>query len=137
MENTPFNLLTGKGWNFYPQFDEFTKAALLVSGAEDIRQSLFILFNTVPGERMNPDYGCALRQFLFGIPTLAMITRMQDMVDKAILRFEPRIQADPVKVDTSQLAEGTLLLDITYTVLGLNTRNNIVFPFHLNEGTLL
>jgi phage baseplate assembly protein W len=128
----------GQGWSFPPSFDAMTKHATLVSGERDIYQSLHVLFNTEPHERvMNPEYGCGLRQFLFAGATLSMQTRLQYVVDRAIKRFEPRIKADPVVLDTSQVADGLLLLQVSYTLLSHNTRHNQVFPFYLKEGTLL
>lgn len=138
MDPQLFTSSAGQGWAFPPRFNPYGKAAQLVNGPEDIYQSLFVLLNTTPGERiMDPFYGCALRHFLFGTPTLSMLTQLQDVVNKAILRFEPRIAADPVRIDTSRLTDGVLLLEVSYALLDRNSRNNAVFPFYLQEGTLL
>ncbi len=127
----------GQGWSFPPQFDTETKALALVRELEDIQQSLYILLRTEPGERvMQPDYGCALRPFLFENLVSSTLTRLQDVVQKAILRYEPRVQAGPVQVDASRVADGVLLLDVSYTVRRLNSRHNLVFPFYLQEATL-
>lgn len=128
----------GQGWGFPPSFDPETKSLALVHDAEDIRQSLYILFHTEPGERiMHPEYGCALRQFLFADLNHSTLTQLQDVVNRAILRFEPRILAGPVQVDTTQLNDGILLLEVSYTIRSVNSRHNVVFPFYLREATLL
>ncbi|MDO7883971.1 GPW/gp25 family protein [Hymenobacter cheonanensis] len=125
----------GQGWAFPPQFDPATKALALVSEELDVEQSLYILFHTEPGERiMNPDYGCALRQFLFENMVRTTLTRLQEVVNKAILRFEPRIKASPVQVDTGQLADGILRLQLTYVIRATNSEYNKVFPFYLRDA---
>jgi phage baseplate assembly protein W len=135
-ENYPSFL--GQGWNFPPRFDGESKELALVQATADIDQSLYILLHTEPGERvMNPEYGCALRQFLFENMVSSQLTRLQDVVNKAILRFEPRVLAGPVQVNTSRLADGVLLLEVLYTIRTLNSRHNVVFPFYLQEATLL
>jgi phage baseplate assembly protein W len=138
MSTTLDSSFLGQGWSFPPQFDSETKALALVSAEEDIRQSLYILFHTEPGERvMNPAYGCALRQFLFEGMVSSTLTQLQEVVSKAILRFEPRITVGAVQADVSRLAEGILQLEVAYTIRSVNSRHNVVFPFYLQEATQL
>jgi len=33
--------------------------------------------------------------------------------------------------------EGQVLIEVFYTIRGTNTRHNLVYPFYLEEGTLL
>jgi phage baseplate assembly protein W len=128
----------GQGWNFPPRFDTGTKVLALTRNEEDVQQSLYILLHTEPGERiMNPEYGCPLRQFLFETPTLTRVTQMQQVVERAILRFEPRVTAGPVRVNTEQLNDGLLLLEVAYTIRNVNSRHNVVYPFYFREATLL
>lgn len=139
MTDTGRNLsFLGQGWSFPPQFDPATKELALVQEAEDIRQSLYVLFHTEPGERvMQPTYGCALRQFLFEMPVSSTLARLEEEVCNAILHFEPRINVQLVQTDTSDLANGILRLEVNYVIRTLNSRHNIVFPFFLQEATLL
>ncbi len=128
----------GQGWSFPPQFDPATKGLALAREAEDIRQSLYILFHTEPGERvMQPAYGCALRQFLFDMPVSSTLARMEEEVRNAVLHFEPRINVELVRTNTDDLASGILRLEVTYVIRAVNSRNNVVFPFFLQEATLL
>ncbi|GAB7202250.1 hypothetical protein [Dickeya oryzae] len=46
------NAFLGTGWGFPPQFDTATHSIGMVSGDEDIRQSLALLLSTRPGERI-------------------------------------------------------------------------------------
>jgi phage baseplate assembly protein W len=138
MDNKESPSFLGQGWNFPPRFDAETKVLALAHEEEDIRQSLYILFHTEPGERvMNPEYGCALRQFLFENMVLSKLTQMREVINRAILRFEPRITVGQVQVNTEQQLDGILLLEVSYTIRSLNSRHNVVFPFYLHEATLL
>jgi len=138
MSNDPNTSFLGQGWAFPPRFDTETKVLALAQEETDIYQSLHILFHTEPGERvMNPEYGCALRQFLFRNMNLSELTHLESVVKRAILRFEPRITAGAVRANTDRIVDGVLLLEVTYTVRSLNSRHNVVFPFYLQEATLL
>jgi phage baseplate assembly protein W len=138
MLNEPLDSFLGQGWAFPPRFDTETKVLALVREQEDISQSLYILLHTEPGERvMNPEYGCALRQFLFAGMNLSERTHLEAVVKRAILRFEPRVTAQVVRTNIDRINDGVLLLEIDYTVRSLNSRHNVVFPFYRREATLL
>ncbi|WP_167852203.1 GPW/gp25 family protein [Hymenobacter elongatus] len=137
LDEEPENSFLGRGWSFPTAFEPSTMQLTLVAEEEDIRQSLHILFNTEPGERiMNPEYGCPLRQFLFEQIDSSMLTRIKATVDQAILRFESRIKVLGVEVHTENSNDGILLLEVSYMVRTLNSRHNVVFPF-MREATLL
>jgi len=127
----------GQGWSFPTEFEPRTRQLTMVAQEQDIQQSLRILFNTEPGERiMNPEYGCPLRQFLFEQIDSSALTRIKATVEKAILLYEPRVSTLGVEVRTENINDGVLLLEVSYAVRTLNSRHNIVFPF-MREATLL
>jgi len=56
----------GTGWSFPPTFTKGGADLIIVSGPEDIHQSLQILLSTQLGERvMREDFGCDLNVLLF------------------------------------------------------------------------
>jgi len=63
------------------------------------------------------------------------ITEIKDLVGRAILFFEPRITLEDIEIDVSDLDEGLLNIVIEYTIISINTRSNIVYPFYIQEGT--
>jgi phage baseplate assembly protein W len=65
----------------------------------------------------------------------AFNTEVQDVIFKAILSYEPRIKFNYTTIDTSDQLDGVVYITIDYNIITTNTRNNIVFPFYLNEGT--
>ena len=128
----------GTGWSFPPEFQGQAKAVKMVSDEEDIRHSLWILLSTAPGERtMQPAYGCGLRTLVFESISASVCTEMQDMIERAILFFEPRITLDRSVVCSDEIAQGLIEIELTYTIRTTNTRSNMVYPFYFLEGTNL
>lgn len=128
----------GTGWAFPPAFAAGDGAAMMVSAEEDIRQSLHILLRTRPGERvMQPHYGCGIYRYVFEGMDSNLENSLRDEIRQAILFFEPRIRLDAVHVQIADALAGRLAIEIVYTIRATNTRSNIVFPFYLNEGTLV
>lgn len=126
----------GKGWSFPPEFRKSVQPTCLVEEEEDIRESLGILMQTHPGERVHRyDYGCGIRRFVHEKMTLTAQTKMQDVISRAVLLFEPRVSLNEVRLGLEQMADGILMIGLDYTVRSTNTRSNMVFPFYLREGT--
>jgi phage baseplate assembly protein W len=108
----------------------------MVSWDEDIRESLRILLATSPGERiLQPTYGCGLHALLFSNVSESVKTEIKDLIDRAILFFEPRITLNRIDIDDTDRYEGLLKLSLDYTIRTTNTRSNMVYPFYFIEGT--
>ncbi|WP_293905375.1 GPW/gp25 family protein [Phenylobacterium sp.] len=130
------NSFLGTGWSFPPSFDTRTRAAALVSAEEDIAQSLRILFSTTPGERvMQPTYGCDLKFMVFETIDESVLTDLKDAIERAVRFFEVRITLNAIDIDEGEWIEGILKLNLDYTIRGTNTRNNLVFPLYLEQGS--
>jgi phage baseplate assembly protein W len=130
------NSFLGAGWSFPPAFAAGGGDVRIVSGAEDIEQSLAILLSTRQGERvMQDDFGCELSEFLFGEISQGLIGRVRSLIADAILHHEPRISLNGIEVSESRAREGLLLIGIDYTIRATNSRYNMVYPFYLNEAT--
>ncbi len=130
------NSFLGTGWSFPPEFNGTSKDVQTVFAEDDIQQSLFILFSTTPGERvMQPGYGCELRSMVFENITESVKTAIKDIIERAVLFFEPRIDLNFVDLDKGKIEEGILNILVDYTVRATNTRSNMVYPFYVQEGT--
>ncbi len=126
----------GTGWSFPPRFTKGGAEVEMVSGHEDIHQSLMILFGTAHGERvMNDDYGCDLHGVQFEEINEGLINTLTSLVSDAILLHEPRVTLDQVDVSEDPKVDGLLRISIDYTVRSSNSRFNMVFPFYLAEAT--
>ena len=126
----------GSGWSFPPQFLDSTQGIKMAHDDDDIREGLFILLSTLPGERlMNPEFGCDLHSQVFQSINNTTINTIKDLISTAILYFEPRITIMSIDVDSSQKMSGRLDIYLSYEVNGINSRRNMVYPFYLVEGT--
>lgn len=128
----------GTGWSFPPTFDTDSRTITMVSAEIDIEQSLEILLSTSLGERvMQPDYGCNLKDYQFESMDSALIGFIKDLVERAILFFEPRIRLERIDIteeDSFDLIEGFLKIIVHYEIEGTNTRYNYVYDFYLREA---
>ncbi len=132
------NSFLGMGWSFPPKFNRDVGGIETVFDEEDIHQSLEILFSTRPGERlMQPDFGCELSQFLFEEVSQSLITAIRGIISDAIISHEPRIKLNNVDISESETTSGLLLISIDYTIRSTNSRFNLVYPFYVNEATII
>lgn len=106
-------------------------------GDRDIRESLYILLSTRLEERiMLASYGCDLWSQVFTTLTPTTANAIANMVANAIIEWEPRIDAEEVKVTETQNGTGWLNINIDYRIIQTNQRSNLVFPFYTREATL-
>lgn len=111
---------------------------VMSSDEKDIKESLEIILSTRLGERiMKPSFGCNLEEVLFQSLDLSLITYVKNLVENAILYFEPRIDVNSINVENSNDTEGLLLIEIDFTVRSTNSRTNMVYPFYRIEATNL
>ena len=134
MPNDPSFL--GTGWSFPPAFTQGGAEVEMVSGPEDIHQSLQVLFSTQLGERvMQDEFGCDMNNFLFERIDQGLRNTMHRVISDAILYHEPRIKLERLDISESDFQDGLLLISIDYAVRGTNSRYNRVYPFYLKEAT--
>jgi phage baseplate assembly protein W len=125
----------GTGWTFPPAFTSRGADVETVSGAEDIRQSLEILFGTAPGERvLQEDFGSDLSRYLFEEIDRDLIQNLTSLISDAILYHEPRIHLNDLEISEAEAEAGLLLIQLDFTVRSTNSRFNMVYPFYLSEA---
>ena len=131
-ENTSF---LGRGWSVPPRFDGKLGQLEMVELDEDVRESLWILFSTRPGERpTNPEFGCKVHELVWRPLNQATIFLIKEAIEAAVAKYEPRINIEEIHVDTDERA-GTIFIHLDYTVTKVNVRTNIVYPYYKIEGT--
>ncbi len=124
----------GRGWSF-PLKPGPPDRLSLVGGEEKIRQSIWIILSTAPGERqMRPNFGCGIHDLVFEPNTAALRGIVQEKVHEALTRWEPRIDVVDVRVETPPEARNHLLIRIDYRIRANNAFYNLVYPFFINEG---
>ena len=101
---------------------------------EDVRESILIILQTNPGERvMRPTFGAGLRDFVFEPVSPTTMTLVQNRVKESLIDWEPRIDVQSVVVTPTDLLNG-LIIEVAYRVRATNTAANLVYPFFLSEG---
>lgn len=125
----------GRGWAMPVDLDPRTGLVASVAFEEDIRQSILIILETSPGERvMRPNFGCGIHDLVFSAVDSTAIQRIRSDVEEAMRRCEARIEVLGVTVDEAATSEGKLLIQLEYRVRKTNQVGNLVFPFYFREG---
>ena len=130
----------GTGWSFPPTFELADKQLLMSRSEHNINQSIELILQTPLGSRsLMPEFGCDLQSCLFRRFDASLEGEIIDIVESALLNFEPRIRVEQVTVTANTDANNVqqLEIDISYRVISTNNRFNHVFPFSLNEATNL
>ena len=103
----------------------------LIHGMELVRQSIEIILETEPGERiMLPEFGCGLRRYLMAPNTTSVRASIQADVTQALTLWEPRIRLTDVTVSPSE-SDSQVWIDISFVRLPDLRPDNLVYPFYL------
>jgi phage baseplate assembly protein W len=126
--------LVGRGWPFPVAAGPHSRLDLL-GGDAKIRQSIWLILSTAPGERqMLPEFGCGVHELVFEANTAALRGVLQGKVRDALTRWEPRIDVLDVRVEAPPEQRNYLLIRVDYRVRANNSLYNLVYPFFVNEG---
>lgn len=118
--------LLGRGWPF-----PLRPNAPYAEGPEKVRQSIRIILETEPGERlMRPTFGCRLRRYLMKPNTAATRTLMQRDIELALSLWEPRIRLESVRVEPGE-DPALVMIRIDYVHRRDGSTENLVYPFYL------
>lgn len=125
----------GVGWKFPVQVDRTTGRIKTSAYEEDIREAIRIIIMTRKGERMmEPGFGCGVWDYVFDTMNLSSLSRMEQEIREALIRWEPRISEIKVQVVPDSHQEGKLNIHISYVVRATNNPYNLVYPYYMNEG---
>ncbi len=102
--------------------------------AESVRQSIQIILQTRPGERLvRPGYGAGLARFLHAPNTLATRREIHDLIEGTLQRWEPRILLDRIEVWAVEERPDTLRIEIVYRLRRTNQAQQMGITLEL-EG---
>lgn len=120
----------------FPITIDAKKQINLAEYEQSIRQSIWIILSTAPGERvMRPEFGCGIYDLVFATQSATTAGKISQMVEQALLMFEPRIDVVNVQVAPQSTPEGEqLLISIDYQVRATNNAFNLVYPFYLERS---
>jgi hypothetical protein len=101
---------------------------------ENVRQSIFIVLGTAPGERINrPFFGCQIHDLMFAPNNDLTAARAEIYCEEAIYKFEPRIEKVTCRARPNADEPNRLDIRIEYVIAGKNDKRNLVFPFYLKH----
>lgn len=122
----------GTGWGFPPAFGN--GAVEMTRSTRNISESLRIILTTTLGERvMRPDFGCRIKEEIFGPMNSTRLTMIETVIRRAVLLHEPRVEAKRVAVQARQ-AEGILEISLDYEIRGAKSRFSLVLPYDLEAA---
>ncbi len=123
--------LLGRGWSFPVSPIAASGGLAYAVGPEKVRQSIRIILETDPGERiMRPNFGCGLRRYLMKPNTTATRALIKQEVQRALTQAEPRIRLEDVRVDPGD-DPAMVLIQIAYVHRRDGRKDNLVYPFYL------
>lgn len=132
-----------RAWRFHhPDMgysDEFAGIGLSSRGAVDmvqgdsaIRQAIYLLLATFPGERvMRPTYGCLVHTLIFSPNDDTTAGLAIHYVQRALAEWEPRIEVLRVDATRQDDEPDVLYLYLEYKVIASQQRDTLTFSFDL------
>lgn len=95
-----------------------TGGLAMIEGEASIRQAIFMLLTTIPGERvMRPDYGCDLWRLTFSPNDETTAGLAIHYVRRALDLFEPRIEVTQLDAGANPDDPGRLDVALEYRVM--------------------
>jgi Bacteriophage baseplate protein W len=96
-------------------------------GEDNIRESIGVILKTDFSERVGvSDFGAGLSRFLFEPNNPATHAQLQDAIQRALTRWEQRIQVEAVDVAASATDPESALATITYRLVATAARARFV-----------
>lgn len=121
----------GRGWRF-PVAVNLTGGIATSALEESVRESIFVIIGTAPGERVNrPEFGCRIHDLMFAPNTPLTAARAAHYVEEALWYYERRIEDIKVSAWPSADEPNRLDLSVSYRLASKADEKNLVYPFYL------
>ena len=103
------------------------------SGAENIRQSIQVILQTEPLERlMLPSFGSGLKKMLFQPNTVKTHSLIEEIITNALTRWERRIKVTSVEVITDPKDVNTAWVTLRYKLVATQASDQMQMRVQLN-----
>ena len=117
--------LYGRSLSFPPRVGPDGRMAWS-AGELNVRESLCIILRTRPGERLlRSDFGAGLDRYLFEPGDMATLRLIQEEVRRAIVRWEPRVHLDDIRVAQDSADPRAVEITIVYTLIATGRRERL------------
>ena len=125
----------GTGCKFPVEIDPATGRFLTVSGNRSVKESIYLILMTQRTERLvRPSFGSDIMNFTFMDTGTTMMSILRRDIAQTIMDNEPRVADIDVTTEYRD-KQGVIYINLEYLVRDTNTRDNMVFPFYLDNGT--
>lgn len=126
--------LFGQGVAFPPRLDGEGRLGWAV-GHDSVRESIRVVLTTEPGERlMLPSFGAGLRSFLFEPNVPATHRMVEERVQFALRRWEPRIALESVVVRPHPDDRSRAVVNVRYVLVATQARYGIELQVPVGGG---
>lgn len=123
----------GKSWRF-PVAINLTGGISSSQLEENVRESIFIILGTAPGERVKrKDFGCRIHDLMFDPNNYVTAARAEFYCEEALYKYEPRVDQVDVTAGPNADEPNRLDIQITYRIAGQSSVRNLVYPFYLRK----
>ncbi|ARA94268.1 phage tail protein [Rhodothermaceae bacterium RA] len=127
--------LFGRGLAFPPRIGPDGRVAFS-EGAQNIREAIQIILLTEWQERvMRPEFGGGLRSFLFRPNTVATHRLIEERVERALSRWEPRIRVEEVTARAAPDAPEAAVVTVRYRLVATGTPNHLSLTVQLTGAS--
>ena len=115
----------GKGWAFPPRVGTDGRVTWS-AGRENVRENIRVILLTEPGSRlMLPRFGGGLAEFMHEPNTTATRRLIQERVERALSKWEPRIEVEVVNVRGADDDPNAAIVDIAYRLVASGAREQV------------
>ncbi len=129
------NKFLGTGCKFPVEIDPATGRFMTVSGDRSVKESIYLILMTQRTERLvRPSFGSDIMNYTFMDTGTTMMSILRRNITQTIMDQEPRV-ADLDVTTEYRDKQGVIYINLEYLVRDTNTRDNMVFPFYLDNGT--
>ncbi|MBE9215051.1 GPW/gp25 family protein [Plectonema cf. radiosum LEGE 06105] len=123
----------GKGWAFPLQLN-VQGGITFSSEDEKVRESIWIILRTSPGERVyRPNFGCRLSELAFAPLNSDTLLQIRMYVTEALEVWEPRITLDYVRAEPDPIL-GKVDIIVKYKLKDYPDLYSFVYPFYLTSA---
>jgi uncharacterized protein len=117
--------ILGRGMSFPPRVGPDGRVAWS-EGPQNVREAIRVILMTETRERLTlPEFGGGLKPFLFEPNTVTTRQLVQDRIDKALARWEPRVHVESVVVDPDPEDLQAAVATITYRLVATQARERV------------
>jgi len=132
------NNILGTGWSFPPRFDKVQMAPTMLTGVEDVENSIYVIIHTKLGERiLRNEFGSNIYDLLFEPLNANMKTYMSSSLKNSLQKNEPRIEIDQIQLEQPEQTTGRVDIHIQFTIIESQVSRNLVVPFYAPDNLRL